>query len=159
MDDYNLDLVSELELKNLKDSSKPVSMSYDFEKEGAVEIIDGDIYLNPMFFLGMYENPFKLDERNYPINFVHPYLHRKIININLPEGYTVTSVPEALNISLPDGLGAYTFNIAKADGKLNLVCSMTMKQAVVPALYYETLKEFYSQRVAKESEKVVISKS
>lgn len=159
MDDYNLDLVSELELKNLKDPSKPVSMSYDFEKEGAVEIIDGDIYLNPMFFLGMYENPFKLDERNYPINFVHPYLHRKIININLPEGYTVTNVPEALNISLPDGLGAYTFNIAQADGKLNLVCSMTMKQAVVPALYYETLKEFYSQRVAKESEKVVISKS
>ena len=159
MDDYNLDLVSELELKNLKDPSKPVSVSYDFEKEDAVEIIDGDIYLNPMFFLGMYENPFKLDDRNYPINFVHPYLHRKIININLPEGYTVTNVPEALNISLPDGLGAYTFNIAQANGKLNLVCSMTMKQAVVPSLYYETLKEFYSQRVAKESEKVVISKS
>ncbi|MDC7998673.1 DUF3857 domain-containing protein [Gilvibacter sediminis] len=159
MDDYNLDLVSDLELKNLNDTSKPVSMSYSFEKEGAVEIIDGDIYLNPMFFLGMYENPFKLDERNYPINFVHPYMHRKIINITLPEGYTVTNVPEALNISLPDGLGAYTFNIGQSNGKLNVVCSITMKQAVVPSMYYETLKEFYGQRVAKESERVIISKS
>ena len=158
MDTYNLDLVENLEFKNMEDLGKPVTISFEFEKEGAVEIIGGDIYLNPMFFLGMYENPFKLDERNYPVNFVHPFMHRKMVNINIPEGYSISSIPENLNISLPEGMGSFTFNIGESNGRLNVVCTITVKQAVVPSFHYQTLKEFYTQRVAKESERIVLSK-
>ena len=143
----------------MDDTSKPVSLSFEFEKEGAVEIIGNEMYVRPMFFLGMYENPFKLEERNFPIDFVHPYMHRRIININIPEGYSISAVPEALNISLPDGMGSFTYNIGQSNGKLNIVCSITMKQAVIPSFQYETLKEFFSQRVNKESERIVLVKS
>ena len=159
MDDYNLDIVDGLEIKNMDDTSKPVSLSFEFEKEGAVEIIGNEMYVRPMFFLGMYENPFKLEERNFPIDFVHPYMHRRIININIPEGYSIGAVPEALNISLPDGMGSFTYNIGQSNGKLNIVCTITMKQAVIPSFQYETLKEFFSQRVNKENERIVLVKS
>ena len=159
MAEFGLEVLENIELQNVNDPEKPLNLSFDFEKENVLDILDNNIYLYPMMFLGTYENPFKLEDRFYPIDFAFPHSLRSIVNIEIPEGYRVSSIPEALKISLPDGLGSFSYKVVHANGKLNIMCNFSIKKAIVSARYYSALKEFFNQRVKKESEQVVLTKN
>lgn len=81
-----------------------------------------------------------------------------MVNITIPEGYKVESLPEKMALQLPDGLGIFKYNISQKGNQLQLLVSSEIKVALILASYYESVKEFYGQMVAKESEKVVLSK-
>ncbi len=155
---YAFDDLIDFEVKNVKDLTKPIMETYAFEFDEAVDIIGNEIYLSPLLFLKLQSNPFKLEERNYPINFVYPYSRKKMINIKIPEGYQVTSMPEPKKVSLPDQMGSFLFNISAVEGGLNVITNFKINTAIIPAYKYLELKEFFNQRVLKEAEKVVLTR-
>ena len=155
---YQFDDVVDFNLENMSDLDKPVKESFSFEVDEGTDLVGTEIYFSPLLYLAMDENPFKLEERNYPVNFVHPFNIRKIVNIRIPEGYEVTSMPEPVRMSLPDNMGTYLFNISKVEGGLNIMCNFKINQPVIPSFKYNELKEFYNLRVKKETEKVVLTK-
>lgn len=150
--------ISEYTIKNGGNLSKPVIETCDFFKEDECEIIGSKIYFSPMFFFAMEENPFKLEKREYPIDFTFPRLEKRMINIKIPEGYKIESVPESSAMQLTNGLGMYKFNIMATENQVQLVVSSEITTALVPTEYYDTLKEYYKRMVAKETEKVILSK-
>jgi len=155
---FDLTAAEQYSKENFDDLDQPVKDSFEFEKENAVEIIGDDLYFSPLFFLAMAENPFKSEQRNFPVDYKYPFQHRKIINIRVPEGYKVSSLPEAVMLSLPEQMGTFKYNIAENNGTLNVQSSFKMNNSVVPAFQYRDLKEFYIKRIAKETEKVVLTK-
>jgi uncharacterized protein DUF3857 len=156
---YNLDDVQNLETTNLDDLYKPAMESFTFETGEGVDVIGNEMYISPLFFLKLESNPFKLNERNYPVDFIYPRSRKKIINIKIPESYQVTSLPKPIKVSLPDGMGSFLFNISEVAGGLNVMTVFKINSALIPAHKYSELKEFYNQRILKEAEKVVITKS
>ena len=156
---HNLDDVQNFETKNMDDLYKPVMESYTFEIGEGVDVIGKEMYISPLFFLKLESNPFKLNERNYPVDFVYPQSRKRIINIKIPEGYQVTSLPKPIKVSLPDGMGSFLFNISEVKGGLNVISIFKINSAIIPAYKYLELKEFYNQRILKEAEKVVLTKS
>lgn len=150
--------ISGHKVENYKALSKPVVENCNFYIEDLVEMIGDKIYFSPMLFFVLEENPFKLDKREYPIDFVFPKLKRYMVNIVIPEGYKVESMPEKIVVQLPDGLGVFKYNILKKGNQLQLLVSSELSTAMLPASHYDALKEYYAQMVAKESEKVVLSK-
>ncbi|WNH13564.1 hypothetical protein [Thalassobellus suaedae] len=52
--------------------SKPISESYKFSIENQADVIDDKIYFSPLFFLKTKENPFKLEKREFPVDFGYP---------------------------------------------------------------------------------------
>lgn len=150
--------ISDYQLKNISDLSKPIVQSYDFFKEDAVEAVADKLYFSPFFQLRTTENPFKLKKREYPIDFGFPYEDKYVINIAIPKGYQVESLPESKIIRLPDDLGQFIYAIDSTDEVINLKAELALNSAIVPVRYYEALKEFYRQLVEKETEKVVLSK-
>ncbi len=155
---YELTDAMDLEMKDFEVCDKPVSDSFAFEAEEVVEIIGNELYFSPLFFLKLEKNPFTLEERKFPIDYTYPFQYRKIISIKIPEGYQVSSVPEATNIALPEGMGSFVFNVSETGGMISVRTTFTMNHSVVPASKYPLLKEFYSQRVLKENEKIVLTK-
>jgi Domain of Unknown Function with PDB structure (DUF3857) len=156
---YTFDDLVDFEVKNLKDLNKPIMETYTFEFDEGVDVIGNEMYISPLFFLKIKSNPFKLEERNYPVNFVYPQSRKKIINIKIPEGYQVTSLPKPIKVSLPDGMGSFLFNISEVKGGVNVLSTFKINSAIIPAYKYLELKEFYNQRVLKEAEKIVLTKS
>ncbi|PTM03425.1 MAG: transglutaminase, partial [Bacteroidetes bacterium] len=146
------------EVKNDKDLSKSIIESYSFEFDQGVDMVGNEIYFSPLFFHKLTENPFKLNERNFPVNFGYASSEKKMINIKIPEGYQVTSTPEPIKLSLPDNMGSFLFNINAVEGGLNVISTFEINTAVIPEFKYAELKEFYNQRVLKETEKVVLTK-
>ncbi|MGX1928936.1 transglutaminase [Flagellimonas sp. 2504JD4-2] len=150
--------ISDYHLKNNVDLEKPIVQDYTLFKEDAVETISGKLYFSPMFHLCTMENPFKAEKREYPVDYGFPWEDKYMINIKIPEGYKVESVPESMAISLPENVGSFKYLVSATDKTISLRASLSSNTAVVPAQFYDFLKEFYRQIVEKETEKVVLSK-
>jgi hypothetical protein len=156
--DQNAMEVSDYKTKNGDDINKPIIESFAFELEDVVDIVGDEIYFSPLLDLALDENPFKSDDRIYPVDFVHPVSRKKMITITIPEGYAVASFPKPIKLSLPNNMGSFLFNVKETPMGLNLVSDFKMNTSIIPTPYYSELKEFYNQRVIKETEKVVLKK-
>ncbi len=158
MEAYGMSNVSAWEVSNMDDPYQPVTESFEFEMDEAAEVIGNDIYFSPLFFLKMDNNPFVQETREYPIDYAHPFVKTTMVSISLPEGYEVTSLPEPINLALPEGMGSFRYMVQKAQGNINIRTTFTINKSIVPSFHYPLIKEFYKQRVDKENEKVVLSK-
>ncbi|UOB18830.1 DUF3857 domain-containing protein [Abyssalbus ytuae] len=150
--------IEEYEIKNVEDLSKPITESYAFIRENAYDAIGDKLYVSPLLFLAMDKNPFKLDKREYPVDFSFPRTVRYLVNIQLPEGYKVETLPEGSAVMLPDNLGAFKYNIANNGNILQVIVNHEINTAIVLPIYYDILKEYYKQLVLKQTEKIVLTK-
>lgn len=151
--------ISNLQFENLNNPGEPVSLDYDFESLDVVEDVAGKLYFSPMVYLGTKETPFKTETRQYPIDFGFPMKSRYIINIDLPEGYKVETLPENAVYNLGESTGSYRYLISQMGNKLQLSVEFAINQSLIGANEYTNLKKFYELLIAKEKEKVVLSKA
>lgn len=150
--------ISDYNLKGKDDLSKAVVESYNFMIEDLLDVVGNDIYFSPMLFLLTEENPFKSEERKFPVDFAFPNRDKFLINIKIPEGYKVTSLPPSASFSLPDNLAKYMFQISEVTNGIQLSVSSDIKQAILSPVYYPQIKQYFSEMITKESEKIVLSK-
>ncbi len=150
--------ISNYEVKNKKVVGKAIMEKFDVFIESQADVIGDKIYFSPLFFKTKKENPFKLEERNYPIDFAYPWQEKYTISIVIPEGYKIESIPESIRLGLEDNIGGFVYKIISKDNQLQIMVDLKMNSAVIPAQNYLGIKEFYKKVVEKETEKVVLSK-
>ncbi len=150
--------VSNLEIENMNNVTQPIMQSYEFLLQNAMEEIGGKLYFTPLMFLAPKENPFKEDKRNYPIDFVYPIADKYMVNIVLPEGYTVESIPESTKFEFNGTEGAFTYISRQNGGMLQVTISLDLNKSLILASDYEQFKKFYQFMIEKQTEKVVLKK-
>jgi len=155
---HNAIEISDYSRDNDFDLLKPISETYTFKSSRDIEIINDKIYFSPLLFLCTKENHFKQEKREYPVDFGYPSEIKYNINIEIPEGYIVESLPKPINLVTGDELGAFKYMIANNGNKIQLTLSSGVNAAIVPADYYDVLKEFYQGVVDKQNEKIVLIK-
>lgn len=148
--------IEELVVKNEK--SKPIILTYSFINNNLVEIIGDKLYISPLLFMGMYENPFKSEKRNYPIEFDFTQKINYNISIKLPENHEVESFPTSVNYKTQDGSLAYNFNGSVSNGMIQIVSSFEINNLLLPASDYEMVKTFFKEMISKQTEKIVLKK-
>lgn len=150
--------ISELNFENAKDVTKPVDISYKYELQDAVENIGDNLYLQPMLFTAMKESPFKADSRLYPIDFTYPVSEKYIINIMLPDGYEVETLPQSEALNFKDEACMFTY-ISKVNGKyLQLNISLDINTTIISTTDYAEFKAFFDKIIEKQNEQVVLKK-
>ena len=150
--------ISDYEVKNKSARGKSITEEFDFYMEDQVEVVGDNIYFSPMFYQTLDENPFKLEERNYPIDFAYPWRKNFLMTFKIPEGYKVSFLPESTKLALPDNMGGFTFRIAEQNNTIQVMVDLKVNKAVIPATNYAAIKELYKKVIEKETEKVVLSK-
>lgn len=138
--------------------SENIMETYSFTSDDFVETIGDKIYVTPMLFHGKTENPFKLDKREYPVDFSFPFEDKFSINFKIPEGYTVEFIPEKLNLETGDNIGSFKYNIVNTGQKIQINTTYTIFAPLVSPDYYETIKLFFQKMVDKQMEKIVLKK-
>ena len=141
-----------------KNNSKPISQLVKFNSEDLIEAIGGKLYIEPLLFLTRRNNPFKLEKRNYPVDFVAPWQEKNTITIQIPDGYKVETIPEASAISMSDNYGVFKYQVVVGGNKIKVLSSVRLNRAIIAPDYYPELKEFYSRIVKKQTEKIVLVK-
>lgn len=150
--------ISDFEVKNSLDLGKPILESYKFVKESQADVIGDKIYFSPMFFYRSKSNPFKLEKRNYPIDFSYPSETTYRIIVEIPAGYKVETLPESRNIGLPDQLGSFKYSINQKNNQVHLLVKKSINKAVLTPEYYTAVKDYFKILMEKENEKVVLTK-
>jgi len=150
--------ISEVRQENLDSIGLEVKESYVFELQQGVDVINDKVYIKPFIFNGLAENPFKADERHYPIFFEFPMMTKKTINLLIPEDYEVESLPESSIVQINGGEGEFKFLVKQNGRYLRFEADFTLKNIVFLPEQYTALKEFYAQMVEKQSETLVLKK-
>lgn len=152
-------MIGNFTIQNKAKLFKPVIEMFTFEAEDLVEQVGNQMMFKPLFFKAITENPFKLDERQYPVDFGTPFEIKNTVRISVPEGYEIVSVPEQLAIGLPEDLGVYKFVVNQQGNTISIMTLHKVNTGIYPATHYTYLKEFYNAIVNKSLESVVIKKS
>ncbi len=163
------DILSELEeeyeieiddhkILNQNSLGKPLSEMFKFSTDNLVEEINDKLYINPLLFLTDKENPFKLDDRKFPIDFATPWKETSSISIEIPEGYEVSSIPEQMAIGISDNIGFFKFKPVNKGTSIQINAVLEFDKAMIPPSFYQEVKAFYTQVIAKQNEKIVLSK-
>ncbi|MFZ5940118.1 MAG: DUF3857 domain-containing protein [Bacteroidota bacterium] len=136
-----------------------------FKLELSVDLSDmvgdmGDLVMIPVkLYDGLEDNPFKLEERVYPVNFAYPREVTNIITLKIPDGYTIDEVPEPKMISMPDNGGKFIFNISTMNNTIQLISKYTISKDEYLPSDYAILKEFFALIVDKHSQHIVLKKN
>lgn len=144
--------------QNEKDVSKVLGENFDFKDSNSVEIINDKLYFSPLLFMGINDNPFKQEKREYPIDFGYPTQRRINVTLQIPEGYVVESMPENISLDTENDVGSFKFILVNQGSSIQLTAVTEIKTALVSAEHYTLVKAFYQQMVDKHQEKVVLAK-
>ncbi len=150
-----------IKIKNFKINyvdSVERSLSEVYEVEFAAQDPENAIrHFNPFFINGVKNNPFKLNERNFPVDLGAASEERVTIKLTLPEQFAVTERPKDLAIALPDKGGRYFLQSEIADRTLAVNQLLAFNKAIYSADEYHYLKEFYNQIIQAQQAEVLIS--
>ena len=156
--EHNFSAVENYEVTNTNDLSKPIVETYSFSSNSMTDIIDSKIYITPMLFHQMDVNPFKAEERAYPIDFNFPSKDTYNFSIKIPEGYVVESKPETLNLNMNQNMVSFRYSVSENLGTIQLSCVIEVNSPIIESDYYPHLKELFNQIVLKQNEKIVLVK-
>ena len=120
------------------------------------EFIGNKIYLNPFILKFFDENPFKLQERTYPIDFGYKEVYNFSLQINLNEDLKAIEIPPSVNYSLPNKSGSLLFNVDLKDNELILYFKVKFNSPIYAPEFYPYLKTFMSKVVELQNNTVIV---
>jgi len=156
-DEFGQDfLITEHEVKNLDDYTKKLDIKLTVEStEGALGNI---VYMNPMIVKMFDENPFKQENRLYPVDFGIPIKEKMMTTIVLPEGFIVDEMPKPATVTLPDNAGLFKFQVVNQNNMIQILCNFSLNKTLFLPEEYAYLKEFFNYVINKQEEQIVIKR-
>ncbi|TBM99750.1 DUF3857 domain-containing protein [Hyunsoonleella flava] len=157
LQDKTIDIdISNHSVENSSKTSPSFTESYNVQYEA--ESISETIYLNPFLFPFFKENPFKLQERTYPIDFGYEDRYIYVLKFDLGDEYIVQENPESLVMSLPNKTGSITFSTKVVGNLVNMTFNISFNEAVYTPEYYPYLKEFMNKAVNIQTNSLIVLK-
>jgi len=150
--------INEYSFKNLDTLGVDLTTNYKVEISNRVESAGDLFYFSPLFFDAYEKNPFSLEKREYPIEYPYPIVESVIVQINLPEGYKVESLPQSVNVtSLEEGC-KFSYKTSVEGNKIMVLSNLQINKTIIPGMKYNEIKGFFEEVVKKQNEKVVLKK-
>jgi hypothetical protein len=149
----NIDVIDHMvktELKTDNIYEEELNIEYSDFNEAA-----NKLFLDPFLIKFFNENPFKLQERTYPIEFGYTNNFTYMAQFDLENRYEVVSIPEAFNIGLPDNSGSISFNPTTVEDKLIIVFKVSLKSEVYSPILYDHLKQFFNKIIDTQSKTLI----
>jgi hypothetical protein len=150
--------IKKFEVQNLHAIEEAFIEKYDVQINNLATEAGDKIYLEPIFYGKMTENPFKMEVRNYPVDFAYPINKFYHCSIKLPEGYALEQQLKPLLVNLPDKAGRFTFEVSEQGGNLQIKSSLLISKVLFLPEEYDMLKEFYNMIITKHAEQIVLKK-
>lgn len=143
-------------VENLDKLSEPVRDNYDITIKNKVERINDMILINPFLFEQITDNPFKLEERKYPVDFAYQRSKYLISNITIPDGYMVSEIPKPIIINLPDKAMSIKVQCQAQGNKVTTIFKYSINKTTFLPEEYAYLKAIYEQVIKKQAEPIIL---
>ena len=150
--------ISNYVISDMEVIDKPIMYVYDYSLNNGIEQIGDKVFLTPMLFFAPQENPFKQDQREYPIDFIYSFNEKYQVNVMIPDGYALESLPESTVAQFNGASGEFKY-VSQENGKmLQFIISLDLGQSFILPTEYADFKQFYQLMTEKQNEKIVLKK-
>lgn len=150
--------VKNFKIENLDKPSELFTNTMEVVIEDKVEEAGDLIMVSPLLYEQTKENPFKLEERNYPVDFAYPIEENYRVLIEFPKNYKLEKLPANGKVQLPNNEGFFTYMFSTEDNKVVLSSRVLISKAVFPAEGYHDLKELFRLIIDKQAQQIVFKK-
>ena len=154
-DKFNINIDTFLYVRNGYERNKPYLMS--FIARNKLTKYGNKLIINPLLGLIPNENIFKQKNREHPVDLIYKTTRNYTINLRIPDGYSITKIPDNLMIDNPDFTLKYAIKEFNSFVAINFIYHF--KERMYSAESYEKLKEFYQQIMEKGNENIVLEKT
>lgn len=120
--------------------------------------VGNQMMINPFLFDKLRENPFKADDRVYPVDFTTASEERINLTLRIPKGWQVLQIPKSVRMALPDKSASILFSSAVIDGMVQISYKLNINKPIFIQNEYKDLKTFFDELVKKQSEMIVLQK-
>ncbi|MEJ1240811.1 DUF3857 domain-containing protein [Chryseolinea sp. T2] len=143
---------------NPEDLSKPVSVKLDFELTCFDDPKTTNFLFNPFLFDRITRNPFRSDERLYPVDFASAIERTVVLTLEYPQDFQLSELPNKVGITLPNGSAKYGYEVKDDGNKLTVQSFLTIGKPVFTSTEYHYLKELYAQIVSNQQSDMLFKK-
>ena len=139
--------------------ARPLALDYEFTQPADDNTTASTLYLSPLREFGSEQNPFRHDDRLFPVDFGAAQDETTMVTLTLPAGYELEEMPKPSVVDMPDGGGRFLYSATTtAPGVVQLTSRLSLRKPVYSVEEYTSLREFYRLMLAKHGEKLVIKK-
>ena len=123
---------------------KPIKENFllEFDED---DFSSGEIFLDPFFIAVFPDNPFKLEERKYPVDFAYSRIYTTRFLMSLPENYEFVNMPENQRFSIAGDKVICGMKSVQQNGQLNLSFKLIINNFYFTAEEYQELKTFFGK--------------
>ena len=146
------------EITNLDSLEQILSEQYEIEIDVADKSNKGQMVLNPYFLDRVSENPFKLTERNYPIDLGAASETRIIMQISYPESYQIVNKPQNIGLALPGNGGRFISNTTEEDRTITFMNHSSLSKSIYMPEEYPYLKELFNKVIQSQQIDLIFKK-
>lgn len=127
----------------------------------SLQVMDDEdiVYFNPLLYFKVEDNPFVQEKRDYPVDFSYISNKKYILQMEIPEGYEATEIPEKIYASLPNNAGKFTYQVVNNGNNLMVISQISLNKQMFLPNEYNSLKLFFKMIVDKHSEVIVFKKT
>ncbi len=119
----------------------------------------GDLmYVSPVIADRIRKNPFKQQERKYPLDLGYGRDISSVTTLSIPDGYAIKEYPLDREIELSKEAALYSRKTTVNEGNIQISSTLRLKAAELPAASYGRLKDFYQKLVSLQGEQIVLER-
>jgi hypothetical protein len=150
--------VDKSNFENIKTIDQSAKQVHSLVVNENVSVAGDVMYVNPFVTSQIQENPFKLETREYPVDYGSNQESTYLCKFTLPEGFAVDEMPKSKILLLPGGAAKYSYNCSQVGNTVTIVSTFQINKSLFLQNEYPDLREFYNQVVAKQAEQIVLKK-
>lgn len=117
-----------------------------------------NVYINPFFVKYFSDNPFKLQERTYPIDFGYKKSFLYMLIMDVGENYEIIETPKDAIFGIPNKEGQINFSTKIVGNKINMLLRFNFKSPKYHQDYYPSLKAFISKIIDLQNNSLILLK-
>lgn len=143
-------------VSGLDDRDHPLVVEAELESPTLASAIGSRTLVPLEIFTTRAKNPFSGQNRQHPIAFEHSFRVEDSIELTLPEGLTIETLPKNANVDVKAMV--YESAWQSRENRVTLERSVQLNALLFETKHYQTIREFYSRQMQNDQEQVVLRK-
>ncbi len=150
--------IENYKIDNLDSIQQPVKEEFSIIFKNRITKINNQLFFNPLLFERISENPFKAEDRVYPVDFVTPSEKTQLLSLELPEGYSIEQLPKNIKMVIPENGASFSMQSSVNENKVQVLFKLNINKPIFFQKDYRDLKSFFDELVKKQAEMLIIKK-
>lgn len=136
----------------------PLRISFDCQIPlGSRE--DDRLYITPVLFPSLDPALATAAPRTFPLDTPYPWAEQYLLFLDLPEGYTVETLPEPVELRSPDGRIQYTYQVRQDGRRVTLKHQIAVQKTFYSAAEYEAaIRDIFVTAIDRQEGLLVLSR-